>query len=206
VVAAALATPAVAEVRVEKTADGKVVVYNVGRAAGEQGGAGGSIAFASAARRAPVEPLIERHSDAQDLDPKLVRAVIQAESAFDQRARSRKGAMGLMQLMPATAVVLAVDDPYDPEENIRGGTAYLRQLVDRYPGRLDLALAAYNAGPGAVDRHGGIPPYAETREYVRRVLALYEGRPVDLEAVAALGAPPRLSRDADHRLVLTNDR
>jgi soluble lytic murein transglycosylase-like protein len=124
---------------------------------------------------ADIQIAIDRHSEAQSLDPKLVRAMIQVESGYNHRARSQKGAMGLMQLMPATASLYRVEDPYDPDENVRGGTRYLRYLVDRFPGRLDLAVAAYNAGPAAVQRYGGVPPYRETKDYVSRVLALYQG-------------------------------
>jgi len=105
-----------------------------------------------------------------ELDEELVSAVVRAESGYDPAAVSRVGAVGLMQLMPATAAELEVDDPFDPEQNLDGGVRYLKWMLDRFEGEVDLALAAYNAGPAAVDRYGGIPPYPETRSYVRRVL------------------------------------
>jgi soluble lytic murein transglycosylase-like protein len=115
---------------------------------------------------------IEEHSAAHRVRPELVRAVIQVESAYNPRARSNKGAMGLMQLMPETAADLGVTNAYDPEQNIRGGVAYLRQLLDKFGGNEELALAAYNAGPGAVTKYGdAIPPYRETRQYVDKVRA-----------------------------------
>jgi len=123
-----------------------------------------------AASAGRFDTIIETHASKQGLRLELVRAVIQVESAYNPRATSPKGAMGLMQLMPGTARELGVRDAYDPEENIRGGTTYLRQLLDKYRGNEDLALAAYNAGPGAVDKHGEkVPPYRETRDYVRKV-------------------------------------
>jgi soluble lytic murein transglycosylase len=108
----------------------------------------------------------------QRVQPALVKAVIAAESNFDPGAISRKGAQGLMQLMPATSEQLGIDDPLEPSDNVRGGTRYLRSMLDRY-GDLSRAIAAYNAGPTAVDRYGGIPPYPETQDYVNRVLTYY---------------------------------
>jgi soluble lytic murein transglycosylase len=117
--------------------------------------------------------VILRHASLQQLNPALVRAVIKAESGFDHLAVSRTGAMGLMQLMPRTAQEVGVYDPYDPEDNIGGGTRYLRYLLDRFDGNVTLALAAYNAGMHRVDRHRGVPPIQETREYVTKVLRFY---------------------------------
>jgi soluble lytic murein transglycosylase-like protein len=124
---------------------------------------------------AALRERINDHALAQDLDPKLVEAVIRVESAFDSRAVSDQGAMGLMQLMPGTALELGVDNAFDVDENLRGGTAYLRSLLDRFRGDLTLAIAGYNAGPGAVEKYQGVPPYRETTDYVRRVLAAYGG-------------------------------
>ena len=123
-------------------------------------------------RGAAYEPLIQEHSVLHGVRPDLVRAVIQVESAYNPRALSPKGAMGLMQLMPATAAEFGVLNPFDPAENIRGGVGYLKQLLIRYDNDEELALAAYNAGPTAVDRHGSrIPPFKETRDYLRRITA-----------------------------------
>jgi soluble lytic murein transglycosylase-like protein len=115
------------------------------------------------------DDLIARTARRHGLPPALVKAVVKAESNFQPGAVSDKGAQGLMQLMPATAEDLGVDHPFTPEENVAGGTRYLRAMYDRF-GDWEHALAAYNAGPGAVDRFGGIPPFAETQEYVERVL------------------------------------
>jgi soluble lytic murein transglycosylase-like protein len=117
------------------------------------------------------------HAARHAVDPDLVRAVIRVESAWNPFAVSRKGAMGLMQLMPATAAEYGVEDPFNPDENIRAGVAYLRRLIDRFDGRTELALAAYNAGPGAVEKyHRTVPPYRETRSYVQRIVSVTEVR------------------------------
>lgn len=155
-----------------------------------------------------IEPMIARHSDAQSLDPKLVRALIQAESGYNVKAVSNKGAIGLMQLMPDTASELNIRDPYDPDQNIKGGTMYLRQMLDHFAGKVELAIAAYNAGPGAVEKHGGIPPFAETRDYVKRVLALWRGADFSLPSAVSVLMPgnrrkPYLIRGPNNRLVLT---
>jgi len=128
------------------------------------------VAAESTSARELYEPYVLEYSNRHSLRPELVRAVIQVESGYNPRALSPKGAMGLMQLMPDTARMLGVQRPYDPEQNIRGGTRYLRLLLDKYDGSEELALAAYNAGSTAVDRYGKtIPPYRETRDYVRKV-------------------------------------
>ena len=118
----------------------------------------------------PYLPLIEAAARRHQVDPRLVHAVITVESRYQARARSRKGAMGLMQLMPATARELQVDDPWDPAANIDGGVRHLKQLLDRFD--VHLAVAAYNAGAGAVRKFGGVPPFRETQAYVRQVLRL----------------------------------
>lgn len=117
---------------------------------------------------------IQSAASFNELEESLIRAIIHAESAYQADARSPKGAQGLMQLMPETAAELDVADPFDPAANIEGGARYLAQLLSEFDGDLELAAAAYNAGPNAVYQHGGIPPFDETREYVRRVKILYK--------------------------------
>jgi soluble lytic murein transglycosylase len=120
------------------------------------------------------EGIIAQASKRFGLEPSLIKAVIKAESNFDDSAVSHKGAQGLMQLMPHTASDLNVQDPFDPAENIFGGTEYLSRMMRRFNNDKKLAVAAYNAGPEAVDNHKGIPPYAETQNFVRRVMGYYQ--------------------------------
>jgi soluble lytic murein transglycosylase-like protein len=124
---------------------------------------------APGSRATAYDSLIAEHAERHDLEPDFVKAVIQAESAFNPWARSVKGAMGLMQLMPATAAQYKVTNAYDPAQNIRAGVAYLKSLLTRFGNDISLALAAYNAGPGAVEKYDGVPPYKETRNYVTRI-------------------------------------
>lgn len=120
------------------------------------------------------EDVIRSASDRYSIDADLIRAVIKVESDFKSGARSNKGAMGLMQLMPDTARLHNVTDVFDPIDNIEGGVRHLKLLLARYQGDVELSLAAYNAGIKAVEKHGGIPPFTETREYVKRVLSYYQ--------------------------------
>ena len=149
---------------------------------------------APAAAQLAFSDIILRESTRHRIRPELVRAVIQVESAFDPRAQSAKGAMGLMQLMPGTAADLQVTDAFDPAQNIRGGVTYLRTLLDRFDGNEELALAAYNAGPGAVARHGNqVPPFTETRNYLAKVRS------------SAGAARKRLAAAARHSTIVDGD-
>jgi len=127
-------------------------------------------------RRSEWDGLIKDIAVNHGVDPVLVRGIIEVESGFEPSALSPKGAMGLMQLMPGTASDLGVDDPWDPVQNIKGGTKYLSWLLKKYNGNLEKALAAYNAGPNAVDSYNGIPPFQETQDYVRTIISRYTGR------------------------------
>jgi soluble lytic murein transglycosylase-like protein len=192
------------DIRVTKDADGNWVVSNAR--------SGQSVSRALARTEAPPPPQPVRRGDTWDhiqdaslrygLDPDLVAAVVKAESGFRTRAVSRKGAMGLMQLMPATARLLGVEDAFDGRDNIFGGCRYLRSLIDRFDGDLKLALAAYNAGPEAVVRHGGVPPYPETQNYVRQVLRAYNGGTSDFAGPRRV----RIIRDGSGSVLVTNQR
>lgn len=169
-------TPAFADVFVYKDGNGVLTFTNVPNHTGyrrviREGNAPGSVGSGgSTAYEDVIRSISVRHS----MDTDLVRAVIRAESDFNSTARSHKGAMGLMQLMPDTARFHNVADAFNPVDNVEGGVRHLKMLLERYQGNLELSLAAYNAGSGAVEKHGGIPPFAETREYVRRVLRFYD--------------------------------
>lgn len=123
--------------------------------------------------KSQVLNIVSKVSKKHGVDEKLVNALIKQESGFNAKAKSKAGAMGLMQLMPATAKSLGVADPYNPVQNVEGGVKYLKSMLDKYNGNVILALAAYNAGPGAVDKYDGVPPYAETQNYVKNILANY---------------------------------
>ena len=151
----------------------------------------------------PYADLVNRIARAGGIEPDLVKAIIRVESNFNPYAVSPKGAQGLMQLMPETAANHAVRNVFDPEQNITGGVRYLRKLLDFFGGDLRLALAAYNAGENAVTRYNGVPPYRETREYVRKVLALYRSRNFDPPTLTAKAA---LSRKGRRETVYPDDR
>lgn len=183
-----------AQVRIKTLPDGRRVMTNDGSPRRPP---------SLAVERPQLDRMIETHARHHRLDPVVVQAMVRVESDYDPLALSHKGAMGLMQLMPETARSLEVADPYDPEENLRGGTLYLRRMLDRFGGNLALALAAYNAGPEAVSRYRGLPPFPETRSYVSRVLRLARGEDLSEYGSVVVGRPTFLHRDASGRLLLT---
>ncbi len=126
--------------------------------------------------QASLRHIIQSASDKYGIEPSLINALITVESNWDSSAVSSKGAIGLMQLMPATATDMQINNPFDPYQNIEAGTRYLRFLLDRFKGKLDLALAAYNAGPTTVEKSGGIPAISETRKYIKKVLSIHNKR------------------------------
>lgn len=153
-----------------------------------------------------IDNAINEAAARNGVDPNLVRAIVKVESNFNPRAVSRKGAMGLMQLMPSTARSLNVANPFDPAQNIEGGVRHFRSLMDTFGGDLELSLAAYNAGAKAVQKSGGVPNYTETQDYVRRITDLYGSRSSGLKFVGTPGARPlKVQRDSHGYLVVTND-
>jgi soluble lytic murein transglycosylase-like protein len=155
-----------------------------------------SVSTSPAAPAPALKQVVDSASEAYHLDPDLVNSVIHAESGFNSRAVSPKGARGLMQLMPSTAGKLGVANPFDPQANVGGGTRYLRELLERYNFDLVKALAAYNAGPKRVEQYGGVPPYRETRAYVNRIVRDYNRKKIAEEkrtahATARSSAPKR---------------
>jgi soluble lytic murein transglycosylase-like protein len=171
-----LATPGLADVYVYKDKQGVLTFTNVPTHQGfRRVIREGNARFSSPGLSAnSYEGLIRSASSRHNVDADLIRAVIKVESDFDSSARSHKGATGLMQLMPETGRLHNVEDLYDPSANIEGALRHLKLLLGKYQGDLELSLAAYNAGIKAVEKHGGIPPFAETRDYVRRVLRYYQ--------------------------------
>ena len=154
-----------------------------------------------------IERMVHEAADRHNVDPALVRAVIETESNWNPSAVSRKGAVGLMQLMPTTAQRFGVRDLYTPQQNVEAGVTYLKTLLERYDGNLDLALAAYNAGEGAVDRAHGIPRFRETRDYVQKVQNAYY-RPGSGRLSSGFTLRPRSIRkneDPSGRIIFTND-
>ncbi len=174
-VALLLAVPATAQVQITIQRDGSKVISNLG--AGGKRVTDWAWLAKQRNRHSIYDRVIDRHCDHFGVDPVLVRAVIQVESAFDPKCISRRGARGLMQLMPQTARHYGVRNIFDPEENIRAGVHYLSDLIQMFPRDLPRALAAYNAGENAVYKYSGIPPYDETMTYVKRALTVYYGAP-----------------------------
>jgi len=181
-----LATPAAAQIYSWRDGEGKLVLSDKPRT--DQGTAAtyevhgaatirATTPLTSSVRSAPYDASINEHSRRHGVSAELVRAVIQVESAFNPSAVSSKGAMGLMQLMPATAVELGVRNPFEPDQNIRGGVTYLKRLLDRYGQKVELALAAYNAGMGNVEKYGDVPPFKETRNYVKKITSAAPAAP-----------------------------
>jgi soluble lytic murein transglycosylase-like protein len=190
-----LAVSASAQVTLGVSKDGKKVIYNLGPS-GSGGKGSGDLHWLAKQhdRRSQYDAIIEKHSSRRGIDPVLAKAVIQVESSYNPRCVSRKGARGLMQLMPETARRFGVKDIFDPEQNIAAGIQYLSVLMDMFSGNLTKVLAAYNAGENAVIRYGGIPPYNETETYVARALSVYYGRPYGSGSMSyAGGKEPKLT-------------
>ncbi len=196
--------------------DGRTVIYNdgVGESAHEALRWSDAWLVSRVAIPSLYDDLIVVAAQSNAIDPKLVKSVVLIESAFNPRAVSRKGARGLMQLMPETAVKYGVENILDPVENISAGTRHLADLLVMFGGNVEKSLAAYNAGENAVARYGGVPPYDETRLYVRKGLTAYYGkatlgggfgRPQSETWAGARGRPVRLTRDRKNRPLITTE-
>ncbi len=196
--------------------DGKRIIYNDGVGESPQAALRQNDAWLASRVATPslYDGLISEAALAHSLDPKLVKSVMLIESAFNPTAVSRKGARGLMQLMPGTAVRYGVRNPFDPAESIFGGARHLSYLLLLYGGDLAKSLAAYNAGEAAVERYGGVPPYGETQLYVRKGLTAYYGKaslgggfglPPNQTRVTVRGLPVWVTRDRKNRPLLTTD-
>ncbi len=158
------------------------------------------------AARSDYSQYVQKAASKYDIDTALINAVIKTESNGNHRAISRKGAIGLMQLMPTTATDMNVRNPFNPEENIEGGTRYLRTMLEKFNGDLTLALAAYNAGPGTVEKYRSVPPISETRDYVRKVYALYKGKQnYTTSGLAPRNEPPAQPKQAPIYKVTLDD-
>ena len=165
------ATRSSAEIQIRIDEHGNKIFFNTPEKIEMQNSRPGQTSFAS--KREELAPIIQSACDKYNVDPDLVKAVIQVESAYNKQAVSHAGAIGLMQLMPATATRFGVKQIQDPEENVHGGVKYLKFLLDLFDNDLTLAVAAYNAGEGAVQKYQGVPRYTETQNYVKRVLSIY---------------------------------
>jgi soluble lytic murein transglycosylase-like protein len=160
---------------------GRKIFINAGETQAKGGWGANVLSPVKAGNASPppleISHLVEQTASRLQVDPQLVHAIIKVESEYDPKAVSRKGAMGLMQLVPETAQRFGVENPFNPKENIEGGVSYLKHLLNLYGGDLSLSLAAYNAGEGAVQRFGGIPSFGETQDYVRKVTNIYQSAP-----------------------------
>ncbi len=185
--------------RAARTAASEVNTYLDGKAQNHQ-------TLNRAFTQQDIDAAIDRAAARHNVDPSLVRSVVKVESNFNPNAVSRKGAMGLMQLMPSTARSLNVANPFDPAQNVDAGVRHLRKLLDSYGGDVGLSLAAYNAGSGAVARSAGIPHFRETQNYVRRITNLYNGgsEPGSYVIGSPVHDPVRVQRDARGVLHISN--
>jgi soluble lytic murein transglycosylase-like protein len=211
----AAATPVRAQIASYVDEHGKLVYVNEDSLSRHSGSSISHSSLANAASNELVAPsehldkIVQEAAQRHQIDPALVKAVISTESAWNPAAISRKGAVGLMQLVPGTAQRFGVGNPFDPAQNVEAGTTYLKSLLDRYNGDLKKSLAAYNAGERNVDRSGGVPPIWETQRYVQKVTSAYfrpgSGRDESLGFQSTQKNPVRQEVDSQGRVVFTNE-